>query len=114
MFSYGGTTPFVSTSYEPLMENYLYNGGVPRTIMLSGLAANSMYNLVLYNAADTAGAHRTTYFTVNSDTLSSTWDGASSTLIAGTDYVEFSPAVSDGSGNLAITWTGNGTGRRRY
>jgi Domain of unknown function DUF11 len=109
VFSYGGTTPFVSTSYEPLMENYLYNGGVPRTIMLSGLAANSMYKLVLYNAADSAGADRTTYFTVNSNTLSSTWNGASDTLIAGTDYVEFASALSDGSGNLAITWTGNGT-----
>ncbi|HXB59979.1 MAG TPA: hypothetical protein VNU95_10450 [Candidatus Acidoferrales bacterium] len=113
VFSYSGTTPFVSSPYEPLMENYLYNGRLgtfaPQTITLSGLAANSAYNLVLYNAADTAGAARTTYFTVNSTTLSSTWDGASSTLIAGTDYVEFATAMSDGSGNLAINWTGNST-----
>jgi uncharacterized repeat protein (TIGR01451 family) len=109
VYSYDGTTPFTGTPYVALMEDYLYNGGVPRTITLSGLAANSMCNLVLYNAADTAGAGRTTYFTVNSNTLSSTWDGASSTLIAGTDYVEFASALSDGSGNLAITWTGNGT-----
>jgi hypothetical protein len=109
VFSYDGGTPFAGMHYEALMENYLYNGGVPRTITLSGLATNSMYDLVLYNAADTAAVGRTTYFTVNNNTLSSTWDGASSTLIAGTDYVEFPSAVSDGSGNLAITWTGNGT-----
>ena len=109
VFSYEGTTPFVGSPYEALMEDYLYNGGVPRTITVSGLATNSTYNLVLYNAADTAGAARTTYFTANSNTLSSTWDGASSTLIAGTDYVEFASALSDGSGNLVVTWTGNGT-----
>ncbi|HTV40441.1 MAG TPA: hypothetical protein VMF08_07700 [Candidatus Sulfotelmatobacter sp.] len=113
VFSYNGTTPFAGTPYEALMENYLYNGRLgtfaPQTITLSGLTANSMYNLVLYNAADTAGAGRTTYFTVNSNTLSSTWNGASNTLIAGIDYVEFPSATSDGSGNLVITWNGNGT-----
>jgi hypothetical protein len=109
VFSFSGTTPFVGSPYEPLMENYLFNAGVPQTITLSGLAASSSYNLVLYNAADTAGAGRTTYFTVNNNTLSSTWDGASSTLIAGTDYVEFPAVLSDSSGNLAITWTGNGS-----
>jgi hypothetical protein len=89
VFSFDGTTPFVGRHYEALMEGYLFNGGVPQTITLSGLAANSSYNLVLYNAADTAVSGRTTYFTVNNNTLNSTWDAASSTLIAGTDYVEF-------------------------
>ncbi len=107
--SFSGTTPFAGTPYDALMEDYLYNAGVLRTITLSGLATNSIYNLVLYNAGDTAGAGRTTFFTVNNNTLSSKWDGASSTFIAGTDYVEFAPAFSDGSGNLAIAWTGNGT-----
>ncbi len=107
--SYGGSTPFAGTSYDALMEDYLYNGGTPQTITLSGLAANSTYNLVLYNAANTAAAGRTTYFTVNGNNQSSTWNGSSSTLIAGVDYVEFVPALSDGSGNLAITYTGSGT-----
>lgn len=110
VYSYAGTTPFKGTPYEALMENYLYSGRLgtfaPQTITLAGLAANSMYTLVLYSAADTAGAGRITWFTVNNNTLTNTWNGASSTLIAGTDYVEFASAMSDGSGNLAITWTG--------
>ncbi|MGA2683706.1 MAG: hypothetical protein ABSF51_01510 [Verrucomicrobiota bacterium] len=107
--SYGGSTPFAGTPYDALMEDYLYNGGTPQTITLSGLAPNSKYNLVLYNAADVPGAGRTTWFTVNGNTQGSTWNGSSSTLIAGIDYVEFTSAMSDGSGNLVITWTGNGS-----
>ncbi len=107
--NYGGSTPFANTPYDALMEDYLYNGGAPQTISLSGLAANSTYNLVLYNAADVAAAGRTTYFTVNGNTQSSVWDGSSSTLIAGVDYVDFASALSDGSGNLVITYTGNGS-----
>ena len=110
VYSYSGTTPFKGTPYEPLMENYLYTGrlGVfnPQTITLSGLAANTLYTLVLYSAEDTAGVGRITYFTVNNNTLTNTWSGASSTLIAGTDYVEFASALSDGSGKLAVNWTG--------
>src|SRR5208282_2522159 len=107
--NYGGSTPFASTPYDALMEDYLYNGGTPQTITLSGLAANSTHNLMLYNAADVAAAGRTTYFTVNGNTQSSVWDGSSSTLIAGVDYVDFASALSDGSGNLVITYTGNGS-----
>ena len=80
---YGGSTPFASTPYDALMEDYLYNGGTPQTITLSGLAANSTYNLALYNAANVAANGRTTYFTVNGNTQSSTWNGSSSTLISG-------------------------------
>jgi hypothetical protein len=107
--SYGGSTPFAGTPYDALMEDYLFNSGTPQTITLSGLAANSIYNLVLYNAADVPAAGRTTFFTVNGNTQSSTWNGSSSTLIAGVDDVEFTSAMSDGSGNLVITWTGNGS-----
>lgn len=106
---YGGSTPFSSTPYNALMENYLYNNGTLQTITLSGLAANSPYNLVLYNAANVSAAGRTTYFTVNGAAQSSTWNGSSSTLIAGVDYVDFASALSDGSGNLGITYTGNGS-----
>ncbi|MGA9451600.1 MAG: cellulase family glycosylhydrolase [Verrucomicrobiia bacterium] len=106
---YGGSTPFAGTPYDALMEDYLYNGGTSQTITLSGLAPNSIYNLILYNAANVPAAGRTTYFTVNGNTQSSTWNGSSSTLIAGVDYVDFTSALSDGSGNLVITWTGNGS-----
>jgi len=109
--SYGGATPFAGTPYDALMEDYLYSGGAPQTITLSGLAVNSTYNLVLYNAADNSAgaAGRTTYFTVNGNTQSSVWDAASSTLIAGVDYVDLTSVLSDGSGNLVITYTGNGS-----
>ncbi len=107
--SYGGSTPFASTTYDAVMEDYLYNNGIPQTITLSGLEANSIYNLVLYNAANVVAASRTTYFTVNGNTQSSVWDGTSGTLIAGVDYVDFASALSDASGNLVITYTGNGS-----
>lgn len=107
--SYGGSTPFAGTAYDALAEDYLYNGGVPQTITLSGLAANSAYHLVLYNAANTVAAGRITYFTVNNNEQGSTWDGSSSALIAGIDCVDFPSVLSDGAGNLVITYTGNGT-----
>ena len=113
VYSYSGSTPFDGTPYDALMEDYLFNGnfseGIPQTITLSGLAANSIHDLVLYNAADVPGAGRTTYFTINGNTQSSTWDGASSTFISGIDYVEFPSALSDASGNLVITYTGDGS-----
>jgi aryl-phospho-beta-D-glucosidase BglC (GH1 family) len=105
----GGSTPFAGTSYDALMEDYLYNDGISQIITLSGLVPNSSYNLVVYNAADFNAAGRTTYFTVNGNTQSSVWNGASNTLIAGVDYVDFPSALSDGSGNLVITYTGNGS-----
>jgi uncharacterized delta-60 repeat protein len=107
--SFGGSTPFAGTPYDALMEDYLYNGGAPQTVTLSGLAPRTIYDLVLYSAADVAGAGHMTFFTVNTNTQSCTWNGSSNTLIAGVDYVEFTSALSDSSGNLAITWTGNGS-----
>ncbi len=112
VYSFSGTTPFSSTPYNALMQDYLFNGGVAQTITLSGLVPNSPYNLVLYNAADVPAAGRITFFTVNSDVQTSTWNGSSSTFIAGVDYVIFSgdlAAMSDGSGNMVITYTGNGS-----
>jgi aryl-phospho-beta-D-glucosidase BglC (GH1 family) len=106
--SFGGSTPFASTPYNALMQDYLYNGGAPQTITLSGLAPNSMFDLVLYNAADHGAAGRITYFTVNGIPQSSTWNGTSSSLIAGVDYVEFSSALSDASGKLVISYNGDG------
>ena len=106
--NYGGSTPFVGTPYNALMQNYLYNGGIAQTITLSGLPTNTAYNLVLYNAANSSAIGRTTYFKVNGITMSSTWNGSSSTLVAGTDCVNFPLALSDGLGNMAITWTGTG------
>ncbi|HEV7925750.1 MAG TPA: hypothetical protein VGR14_10355, partial [Verrucomicrobiae bacterium] len=107
--SFGGSTPFASTSYDALMENYLFNSGMQQTITLAGLATNAAYNLVLYNAANSTAGGRTTYFTVNGVSKSSTWDGVSSTLVPGIDYVDFSCAMSDSSGKLVIAYRGDGT-----
>jgi len=109
--SFGGSTPFAGTPYDALMEDYLYTAGTPQTIALSGLAANSAFKLVLYNAADggASAAGRTTYFTVNGNTKSGVWDASSRTLISGVDYVDFTSALSDGSGNLVVTYTGDGS-----
>jgi sugar lactone lactonase YvrE len=107
--SFAGSTPFAGTSYDALMEDYLFNGDVAQTITLSGLPTNSACNLVLYNAADVPAAGRETFFTVNGATQSSTWNGTSSGLVPGVNYVNFTSATSDASGNLVITYTGNGT-----
>lgn len=109
VYDYSGSTPFTGTPWNALMETYLYNSGVPQTISLSGLVPNSIYNIVVYNAANSSAAGRTTYFTVNGNTQSSTWTGTNNTLVAGADYAEFPTALSDGSGNLVITYTGNGS-----
>jgi endoglucanase len=109
VYDYSGSTPFTGTPYNALMETYLYNSGATQTITLSGLVANSIYNLVVYNAANSTAGGRTTYFAVNGNTQNSTWNGTSSTLIAGVDYQEFPFAFSDSSGNLVFTFTGNDT-----
>jgi endoglucanase len=109
VFDFGGSTPFIGGAATALMENYLYNNGVPQSITLSGLAPNTIYDVALYNAANTGAAGRTTSFTINGNTLSSTWNGTSSTFIPGVDYVYFPAASSDASGKMTITYTGNGS-----
>jgi aryl-phospho-beta-D-glucosidase BglC (GH1 family) len=109
VYDYGGTTPFTGTPWQSLTETYLYNSGMPQTIALSGLPANSLYNVAIYNAADTPAAGRTTYFTINGCTLGSTWNGSSNTFIPGIDFVFFPSVISSASGTLAVTYTGNGT-----
>jgi hypothetical protein len=107
------STPFNGTAYDNLMQDYLFNGGIPQTITLSGLATNATYDLIVYSAADVAagaGGGRRTLFSVNGGNInSSLWNGTSSTLIAGIDYQRFASAFSDSSGNLVITYTGSGS-----
>jgi hypothetical protein len=107
--SFGGSTPFAGTPYDALMEDYLFTGGAAKTITLSGLAPNQAYNLVMYNAADVPAAGRETLFTINAYTLVSVWNGSSSSFIAGVDYVNFTDALSDGSGNMVIYYDGDGS-----
>ena len=101
--SFGNDSPFVvaNSPYQNLMQAELFANN-PQTITLSGLAANQAYNLILYSSGDNAGAGRTNSFTVNGITQTSIWNGADSTFIAGRTYVQFSSAMTDGSGNLVI------------
>jgi hypothetical protein len=110
--SYGGSTPFAGTPYDALMEDYLFTkGGAQQTITLSGLAPNSYHDLVVYSAGDRAATNRQTLFSVTGPGSyeGCAWNGSSSNLVSGIDYLEFPLALSDGSGNLVITWTGNGS-----
>jgi hypothetical protein len=105
---WGNTSAFTTAGspYSNLMQDLLASKSVGGgTITLNGLAANQTYNLVLYNAADqNVPGGRATDFTVNGVTQTSTWDGTTSTLVAGVDYVDYASATSDGSGNLVITF----------
>jgi hypothetical protein len=110
--AFGNQSPFVvaGSPYQNLLQDLLV-GNTPQTITLSGLAANQTFSLVLYNAGDNnvGAAGRTSSFTVNGVTQTSHWDGAANTLIAGTDYVQYSTVTSDALGNLVITY-GPGAG----
>ncbi len=107
--SFGGYTPFAGTQYNALMQDYLYAQGQPQTITLSGLKPNSPFKLVLYSAANGGTGLRSTYFTVNGVSQRSIWDGVTgSSLVTGVNYVSFSQALSDSSGNLSITYSGDG------
>jgi len=99
-------SPFTTAAspYANLMQDLIY-ANVPQTLTLSGLAPNQAFNLVLYNAGDqNVGAGRTSTFTVNGVTQTSVWDGTTSTLVAGVDYVDFASATSDGTGTLVINY----------
>ncbi|MGH8023290.1 MAG: glycoside hydrolase family 5 protein [Limisphaerales bacterium] len=110
VFDYSGSTPFAGCPGDALMQTYLYNGGVPQTVTLSGLTPNTAYDVMLFNAANISAVGRLTSFTINGRTLSSVWDGTCSAFIPGVDYVFFPDAWSDGSGTLAVTYTGSGGG----
>lgn len=106
--NWGNTSAFTTAGspYSDLMQDLIASKAVGGGIVtLSGLAANQTYNLVLYNAADqNVPGGRATDFTVNGVTQTSIWDGTTSTLVAGVDYVDYASATSDGSGNLVITF----------
>jgi hypothetical protein len=111
--NWGSTSTFTATPVANLMGAYISAKAPtysPVTVSLAGLAPSANYELVLYSAANAgAGNARTTDFTVNGNMLSSAWDGLTSTLSPGVDYVEYTGATSDALGNLVITFSGVGT-----
>lgn len=104
--NWGNTSAFTTAAspYSNLMQDLIYANN-PQSITLSGLAANQAFNLVVYSAGDqNVGTGRTSSFTVNGITQTSFWNGTTSTLVAGQTYVDYSSAMSDGSGNLVINF----------
>jgi len=104
---------FTGTPWANLMGAYISvpSSTVPGYVLLAGLAPGATWDLVLYNAANANSGNfsavRTTCFTVDGNTLSSTWDGVTSKLVAGVDYVEFRGVKSDAMGNLVIIFSGS-------
>jgi hypothetical protein len=104
--NWGNTSAFTTAAspYSNLMEDLIYANS-PQSITLSGLAANTAYNLIIYSAGDqNVGAGRTSTFTVNGNTQTSFWNGTTSTLIAGQTYVQYNSALTDGLGKLVINF----------
>lgn len=108
--NWGNTSAFTTAGspYSDLMQDELYTTA-PATVTLSGLAANQSFQLVVYSSGDqnlgTGFTEKKGTFTVNGVTQNTVWDGVTSTLINGKTYAEFW-TMSDGSGNLVITWGG--------
>ena len=112
--NWGNTSAFTTAGspYSSLMQDLLYTTAVS-TITLSGLAANQTFDLILYSAGDqnlSGATAKVATFTVNGITQTSSWNGITSTLIAGQTYVEFASAMSDASGNLVINFGGTPAG----
>jgi len=103
----GPYTPYSALFSHCLVAN---SAAALGSVTLTGLALNQAYDLVVYSASDqNVGTGRTSTFTVNGVTQTTTWTAtAISTLIAGADYTEFA-AMSDGTGTLAISF-GDGSG----
>ncbi|HEX3797740.1 MAG TPA: NHL repeat-containing protein [Verrucomicrobiae bacterium] len=112
--SFSGSTPLAGTPYDALVEDYIVaTANTFPTITLSGLATNATYQVVLYNAADSAAAGRITYFSINPDNQdyrqAGSWDGTNSALSLDVDYADFPSVLSDASGNLVIMFQGTRT-----
>ena len=110
---WGNTSAFVTAGspYANLMQDCIVAQAAD-TITLTGLPANTSYQLVLYNSSDqNVGTGRTSTFTVNGVTQTSVWDGTTSTLVAGVTYVDYASAMTDGTGTLVINYgVAGGTG----
>jgi len=101
------STGYSVSPYAVLMASCLVANSttVNGTVTLSGLTPNGAYDLITYNASDaneTGG--RLSSFTVNGVTQTSTYDGATTTLINGVDYLVFAGVTADGAGNLTINF----------
>lgn len=100
--TFGSVEPAASTTYGNLFSSLIAAVGDVQNFDFAGLAPDSMYELVVYSAGNQAG--RVSTFTVNSVTLSSTFDDVTTGLVQGVDYVNFASVESNASGDLNMTF----------
>lgn len=94
------------TPWAGLMASCLAANSTAATgfVTLRGLAPGGVYNLYTYNASDqNEGAGRTSTFTVNGVTQTSTYSYQTN-LVKGADYLEFTNVVADSTGTLTINF----------
>jgi hypothetical protein len=95
-------TPYAVLMASCIVANSATANGI---VTLSGLAPGGVYNLYTYNASDqNEAAGRTSTFTVNGVTKTSTYDGATTNLVNGVDYLEFAGVAASGAGTLTINF----------
>jgi hypothetical protein len=107
--NWGNYSPFTAAGspYSALMASCLVanSGAANGTVTLSGLLADQACDLYVYNASDANEAGgRLSSFTVNGVTQTSTYDGVTSTLVNGVDYLEFAGVTADATGTLVINF----------
>jgi hypothetical protein len=100
-----GDIGYPYTPYAVLMASCLVANSTTATgfVTLSGLVPNAPYNLYTYNASDqNEAAGRASTFTVNGVTQVSTYDGVTTNLVQGVDYLAFAGVTASASGTLTI------------
>jgi hypothetical protein len=98
-------TGYPNTPYAPLMATCLLANTTSATgfVTINNLSPGAIYNLYTYNASDeNEGAGRTSTFTVNGITQASTYNGSTTTLVYGVDYLEFTNVAASATGTLTI------------
>jgi hypothetical protein len=104
-----GNIGYPYTPYAKLMASCLVANTTAAvgSVTLNGLTPNALYNVYTYNASDqneTAG--RTSTFTINGATQTSTYDGVTTNLVEGVDYLIFAGVAASASGTLTIDFGG--------
>jgi hypothetical protein len=95
-------TPYAALMATCLVANTSAANGF---VTLSGLTPDGIYNLYTYNASDeNEVGGRLSSFTVNGVTQTSTYDGVTSTLVNGVDYLEFAGVTASAGGDLTINF----------
>ncbi len=113
----GAGIGYPATPYAALMATCLVADSAAANgfVTLSGLTPDGVYNLYTYNASDQNEAGgRLSSFTVNGVTQTSTYDGATSTLVNGVDFLEFAGVKASAGGNLTMNFGSLGVGESDF